>query len=75
MDFVGYLGWWQELTQRQLPGNVGLPDELERWADELETAERPARQSFYHRNKDKIWVGVILTVATAIVGAVKVLVN
>jgi hypothetical protein len=35
-----------------------------------------AKQSFYHRNKDAIWVGVILTIATAIVGAVvTVLVN
>jgi hypothetical protein len=36
----------------------------------------PARQSFYHRNKDKIWVGVILAVAGAILAAVvMVLVN
>lgn len=28
------------------------------------------KQSFYHRNKDKIWVGVILTLAAAIIGTV-----
>jgi hypothetical protein len=44
-------------------------------------AERllPVRQSFYHRNKDAIWVGIILAAAAAFFGAVvmvvKVLVN
>ena len=34
------------------------------------------KQSFYHRNRDKIWVGVILLFAAAIIGVVvKVFVN
>jgi len=41
IDFGKYWCWWQELTQPHLCGSpvpVGFPDDLERWADELEKA-------------------------------------
>ena len=87
MDFEKCNLYWGELTQPRETGGprkLGLPDELERWADELEKAEdvlalprdvkadlaSGGKQSFYHQNKDKIWVGIILAVVAAIIGTV-----